>query len=85
MLQVIRDTIQDACDDKINGNLNDKINDRQHRLIELLKDCPTITLNELSVKLGVSPTTAQRDLAYLQKLGIVRREGSRKTGSWVVV
>ena len=85
MLRVIRDTIQDACDEQINEHLNEQINERQQRLTSLLKKNPTLTIVELAKQVGCSVATIRRDLAYLQKLGVVRREGSRKTGSWVVV
>lgn len=71
---MIRDTIHDACD----ANLNDKVSSRLQKLAAFLKDGPSSTLNEFAAKLGASPTTTHRDLAYLQKPGIVRREGSRE-------
>ena len=77
MLQVIRDTIQCACDEQIN--------ERQQGLVSLLKDSPALTIADLAKQVGCSVATVRRDLAHLQKLGIIRREGSRKAGLWVVV
>jgi predicted HTH transcriptional regulator len=45
---------------------------------------PNLTTAELSNALGKSARTVERYLAQLQSQGRVRREGSRKSGHWVV-
>lgn len=85
MLQVIRDTIQDATDEQINEHLNEQINARQQGLIAIIRKGPASTIPDLAEQMDCSVATIRRDLAHLQKLGIIRREGSRKAGSWVVV
>lgn len=45
----------------------------------------TITTTEMSQKTGVERRTIQRDIEALQKAGILRREGGRKDGRWVIV
>ena len=84
MLRVIRDTIQDACDEQINEHLNEQINEHQQRLVSILGESPTLTIANLASQAGCSVATVRRDLSYLQRFDIIRREGSRKTGSWVV-
>lgn len=39
----------------------------------------------MSISLKVSARTVERDLSVLQKLGIIRREGKRNTGIWVLL
>ncbi|MBR4040873.1 MAG: HTH domain-containing protein [Bacteroidaceae bacterium] len=39
----------------------------------------------MAVSLKVSVRTVERDLSALQKLGIIRHEGKRNTGIWVIL
>lgn len=39
----------------------------------------------LALKNKVTERTIKRDLSILQKIGVLRRDGSDKTGSWVVL
>ena len=39
---------------------------------------------KLSEKKPVDERTVQRDLAILQKNGILSREGGRKNGEWII-
>lgn len=49
---------------------------------------PTITIPELAEKMSgkktITTRTIERDLAYLQAKGLLRREGGRKNGKWVI-
>ena len=74
-----------SAEEQINEHLNKQINTRQQQLFSVLKETPTLTIPELAERMDCSVATIRRDLAHLQKLGIVRREGSRKAGAWVVV
>ena len=85
MLRIIRDTIQDVTDEQINEHLNEQIDTRQQQLVAILKKSPASTIPKLAEQMDCSVATVRRDLAHLQKLGIVRREGSRKAGTWTVV
>ena len=53
-------------------------------LVELLKENPRITRSEASRILEVSESSIYRELKELEGKGEIRREGSKKTGSWVV-
>ena len=65
---------------KINGKLNGKINS----LLDILKNNPTATLADLVKVSGKSQRTISRELKSYQEAGLLYREGSRKTGKWVV-
>ncbi len=39
----------------------------------------------MTQKLSVSDATVKRELADMQKMGILIREGGRKDGHWVIV
>ena len=53
-------------------------------LVELLKENPRITRADAAETLGVSESSIYRKLKDLESKGIIEREGSRKTGSWVI-
>ena len=52
---------------------------------DLLKTNPKITQQEISKLLNISLRTVKRILARLQEENIVKREGSSRAGSWLVV
>lgn len=46
---------------------------------------PTATRKSLALRFGISPSTIARHLKRLQAVGGLRRVGSRKAGTWVVL
>jgi fido (protein-threonine AMPylation protein) len=55
------------------------------RLLDLLKENPVITRQELSDTLGINPSAVQKHVNKLKKEGIIAREGSAKKGVWKVI
>ena len=74
-----------------NGGLNKNncheviVNSRQKRIISLIKLKPTIIVEQMTSILSISKRSIERDLSMLQKAGVIRHEGSRKSGIWVVL
>ena len=68
---------------EINGE-NDRINDRIKPVLDLLAENPYITLPEVALQLKYSDSKVNRIIAELRKLGLLTREGSNKTGRWIV-
>jgi predicted HTH transcriptional regulator len=66
--------------DKINGKINGKINS----ILTILKNNPKATIPDLIEATGKGQRTISRELKEYQEAGLLRREGSRKTGYWVV-
>ncbi|MFM7153482.1 MAG: winged helix-turn-helix transcriptional regulator [Bacteroidota bacterium] len=54
-------------------------------MLGLIKQDNTITATEISDRLRISLSTAKRRLKELKEKGIVKREGSDKTGCWKVI
>lgn len=54
------------------------------RVIKLLKANPRLTARQLADVLGITFDGARYHLAKLRKEGVIRHEGPRKGGSWVV-
>lgn len=59
--------------------------ERQKVILGLIKKDPSITRECMTQKMSVSEATIKRELADLQKKGILTREGGRKDGRWVII
>ena len=62
-----------------------QLTDRHKKMVNLIKDNPFISAQEMSVVLSVVHRTIQRDLAAMQKMGILIREGNTSAGHWVII
>ena len=61
-----------------------KLTERQQKILNLIKESPTITGKQMSETLSVSQRTIERDLSALQKIGVLKREGKDNDGKWVI-
>jgi predicted HTH transcriptional regulator len=52
--------------------------------LELIKENPKITRNEIVDKLAINPSAIQRHIQKLKKDGIIERIGGDKGGHWKV-
>lgn len=62
-----------------------KLSDRQQIIVSIIRSNPTVSAKQMSETLSVTSRTIERDLALMQKAGIIRHEGSDKTGVWVIL
>ncbi|MBP5716528.1 MAG: putative DNA binding domain-containing protein [Bacteroidales bacterium] len=75
----------------ISGTINDRINDRkelserQLLILQLIEENDRINILQMTEKTKAADKTIRRELAALQELGILTREGARKNGRWVIV
>ena len=61
-----------------------KLTERQQKILNLVKESPTIIGKQMSEMLSVSQRTIERDLAALQKMGVLKREGKDNDGMWII-
>ncbi|MBO5629603.1 MAG: DeoR family transcriptional regulator [Aeriscardovia sp.] len=61
-----------------------KLTERQQKILNLIKESPTITGKQMSETLSVSQHTIERDLSTLQKKGVLKREGKDNNGKWII-
>lgn len=61
-----------------------KLTERQHKILNLIKELPTISAKQMSETLSVTTRTVERDLALMKKAGILKREGKDNDGEWIV-
>ena len=62
-----------------------KLTERQQKILNLVKESPTITGKQMSEMLSVSQRTIELDLSAMQKNGILKHEGKDNDGMWVVL
>ena len=77
-----------AQDDPINNGKDVcgtiALNESEHIILDLIASNPNVTRVQIAAAISKSEATAKRILASLCKKGVVKRVGSRKSGSWVV-
>ena len=80
-----RQYINTATDMQNVGDMSEKkLTERQRKILNLIKESPTITGKQMSETLSVSQRTIERDLSALQKLGVLKRKGKDDDGMWVI-
>ena len=62
-----------------------KLTERQQKILNLIKESPTITGKQMSEILSVSQRTIERDLSALQKKGVLKHEGKDNDGKWIII
>ena len=68
------------------GDLSEtKLTERQQKILNLIKESPTITGKQMSETLSVSQRTIERDLSTMQKMGIIKHNGKDNNGVWEAI
>ena len=62
-----------------------KLTERQLKILNLIKETPTISAKQMSETLSVSPRTIERDLSLMKKIGTLKREGKDNNGMWIIL
>lgn len=62
-----------------------KLTDRQKEIYRMIKDNPRVSVKEMSLVLSLVERTIKRDIAAMQKMGILVREGNTSAGHWVII
>ena len=62
-----------------------ELTERQQKILDLIKENPTISAAQMSVMVSVKKRTIERELAILKKQGFINRVGSAKTGHWKII
>ena len=71
--------------DNVGDMSETKLTERQRKILDLVKDSPTISARQMSETLSVSQRTIERDLSLLKKMGILKHEGKDNDGVWVML
>ena len=61
-----------------------ELNDREKKLLELIRENPSITMNRMAAVCGLSKSSIRYTLDGLRNRGVITRKGSQKKGVWVI-
>lgn len=71
--------------DPINDPINTAgLSEREKKVLELLRQDPTLTRAKMAGILGCSDATVKRALGSMVQKNVIRRIGSNKKGEWVI-
>lgn len=68
----------------VNAPVNYGLSDLQTQILKALKQDPSISYEELFVKLKKDRSTIRRNIQKLKSQGLLRRIGADKKGSWEI-
>lgn len=61
------------------------IKNTREKVIALIRNNPALTREIIADSLGITPKGVDYHLTKLQKEGLLKREGARKTGKWILI
>ena len=75
-----------ATTQKAQGTTQKTLNTTQKKMLNYLKEHPHATRKELAVAIGdITEDGIKFNIGKLQQYGLLKREGGRKSGTWVVI
>ena len=80
MLKIIKETIINTTQE----TTQKKINNSQKKIIELIKENPSVTRKEMAEKIGISDDGIKYNLNKLKQMNILTRVGSDRSGTWKI-
>lgn len=81
---IVNDTIRKDVSVNVPVNVPVNLSETQKQVLALIEEMPQITHKELASRLSVTDKTTKRATKALRELGIIAREGSDKSGKWVI-
>ena len=71
-------------DKNVGVNVGVKLNKTQRKIVELLKNNPNSTIEEMAKYAEVEPRTIERNIKALKEKNVIDRVGADKNGHWIV-
>ena len=81
MLRELLNTLQAAVAEKVPKKVPKK---SEMAVLQLLAEDPRLTRGEIARRVGLSDSGVKRILANLKASGLIQRQGSTKSGQWIV-
>ena len=69
---------------EVRDKIRDKFGISSEQLIEQIQRNPAVTLDEIAAALSVTRRSIEKKIKELRDAGYIRREGSNKSGRWIV-
>lgn len=64
---------------------HDTISENDTKVLDLIRENPSITQAELKERMQISIVTVKRLMADLQRRGMIERQGSNRKGHWIIL
>ena len=61
-----------------------KLTVRQRKIVNIIKETPTVSARKMSEMLSVSQRTIERDLSAMKNIGLLKRQGEDNSGFWII-
>ena len=58
--------------------------ERAIQIVSIIADNKNVSMEDIAKNIGVNSRTIKRDIDALKEIGVLDREGSRKTGQWII-
>lgn len=84
MSHVGRNVVSDVVSDVVSSS-QAQLTERQKNILELIRKDTFVSAQQMSEVLSVVHRTIQRDLADMQRKGVLIREGNTSAGHWVII
>ena len=82
--EVINEVINDGIRLKL-SYISEYKREKIKELLQIIKGNPCVEIDSIAAQLDVSRSTAERYLAELRRMEIIRREGANKSGKWRIL
>ena len=69
---------------EVRDKVRDKFGISSEQIIEQIQRNPAVTLDEIAAALSVTRRSIEKKIKELRDAGYIRREGSNKSGRWIV-
>ena len=67
-----------------NVPVNVLVNSTEQVVLDIIKYNPSVTYDDIAIKIGKTRKTVSRAITSLKQKGIISRSGSDKSGHWVI-
>ncbi|WP_352422241.1 winged helix-turn-helix transcriptional regulator [Proteiniphilum sp.] len=57
----------------------------QEKILQAIKNKPSITRKELEIQLGYSHGSIKYHIQVMSNAGVIKHEGSTKSGKWIIL
>ena len=84
-LRVVFPSAEHASDVQAEDGLVDGLVVSQQKIVKLIGENPKVSKKEMAKIIGISTTAIDKNLETLKKKNIIKRIGSNRHGSWIVI
>ena len=71
--------------DKRGDRRGDKLTGNRQKILNTMKDDPTVSYSQLGEIVGIGPTNIEKNIKYLKEHGWISRVGTTKSGHWEII